>query len=264
MVRIIFFLRKETCKEFRRRNCLWYQGERLNRAQMDGCCRSGSGCLRCWWPRLVGGRLLFPELSRGCKLAISTSDEDEAVLAESARQLASSVCGSANGTQLGRWEHAAGGETTIYCGIYCGSYLSKSLAQCARLYCLGWGPGSPEKALGALLAFVKLFCLDLRLFSSYFSEQAAWTSRCPSVSCLELLGCGGGFEQHPFVKWVFAEVILWIEPSIAACGEGWCSPVGLWPPPVLPCCSGGLLQCCTPPQTCGAPPMGNGESWQKY
>lgn len=32
--------------------------------------------LRCQCPWLVGGRLLFPELSWGCKLAISTSDED--------------------------------------------------------------------------------------------------------------------------------------------------------------------------------------------
>lgn len=171
----------------------------------------------------------------------------------------SGVCGSANGTQLGRWWHAAGGETTIYHG----SYLSKRLAQCARLCCLGWGPGSPEKAVGALLALAKLFCLDLRLFSSYFSEQAARTGCCPSVSCLELLGCAVGFWAMSICERGFAEAVLWIELSVEPCGEGWCFPVGLCPPPALPCCSGGLLQCRMPPQTGGAPPVGNRECWQK-
>lgn len=48
--------------------------------------------------------MLFPELSRGCELARSTSGEGSAALAESAVQLVRGVCGSAEGTQLGRWQ----------------------------------------------------------------------------------------------------------------------------------------------------------------
>lgn len=47
----------------------------------------------------------------------------------------------------------------------------------------------------------KLFGLALRLFSSSFSEQAAWTRGCPSVSARSHLAAPGGFEQHLLVKW---------------------------------------------------------------
>lgn len=79
-----------------------------------------------WW-------VPAPQAELGMPVSSKHSDGDGGALAESALQLVRSVCGTAQGTGLGRWQHTAGGETTIDHN----SYLSKSLVQYARLHCLG-------------------------------------------------------------------------------------------------------------------------------
>lgn len=110
----------------------------------------------------------------------------------------------------------------------------------------------------------KCFGLALRLFSSSFPEQAAWTSGCPSVSAWIHLAAPGGFEQHLLVKWDLQE-------EFSGLSSPW-RPVGE---------AGAFLEVSELPQLClaaaepfssarsatslgGAPPVADGESRQKH